>query len=301
MRCSGSRPPLTLVVLVMAAIPLAGLADDASVTVRFTGGRCVQAVVDRRTDRDRLWLTTQLDHGHISQAIPWDRVSSVEIGGQAFEKQVVQAAVLTIMEAAPSGPDASPPQDLIRLDSHSLHLERQSAGTHATRADRASFRAPPNVRSMSVSAWLGNWDSDIPADGLVVEILPYDSQGVPTACSGTLEFILRTGKTSPRTGRAAARSERWIRTISRDDFVSGYIVMRLPFQTIRPETSSDWWSHGALQVRLIAPGSGVIERTLTDLRLRPFEPMRDMLEQYTGDRYFPDERVQHQRRAVFGN
>jgi hypothetical protein len=297
------HPSITLtgaLLLVSAVIQLPASADDGPVVIDLANGRRVQAVIDPRTDADRLWLATALDHGTISQSIPWGDVRHVEIAGHSYEGPVVQAAVATICKSrAPRPARLALAQHATRLDSNSLRLGAQPP----ERADRlpvarmsrvgTSRVGAPKIEAMSVSAQLGNWDRDVLIDGLHVEITPYDSSGRPIPCDGTVEILLRAWKASGRNGRTGMRSERWTVSVDASDFVSGSVFLQLPFRALRPQVGSDWWPYGALQVRLVTPGSGVIERTLSDLRLRPFEPTRDMFEQRTGRRFFPGENVQH--------
>ncbi len=269
-------------------------ADDLDV-VRLVEGRCIHATVDRRTDGDCLWVTTSLDPGSLSQSIPWQRVREVEIAGRTYEGRVVRAAVETIRDALPSTTTEATSRHPLQLNSESLARQERSLQRQATvpiawsRAD-----SNPTVQAMTVSARLANWDQDTAVDGLLVELTPCDAYGNRVSCGGTVSFALQAWKTSDRDRRVGIRSERWIRNVQTGDFDSGAAVFRLPFRGVQPQQGSDWWSHGVLHVRLTAPGSGVVERTLTDLRLRPFEPMRDMQEQRTGRRSFPGENVQRQ-------
>ncbi len=267
-------------------------ADDLDV-VRLADGRCIQATVDRRTDRDCLWVTTCLDRGSLSQSIPWQLVRELEIGGRTYEGRVVRVAVETIRDAFPSTIAEATSRHPVQLNSESLARQERSLQRQATVPIVSSKTGSnPTVQAMTVSARLANWDQDTAVDGLLVELTPFDSYGNRVSCGGTVSFTLQAWKTSDRDRRVRISSERWTRNVQAGDFDSRAAVFRLPFRGVQPQENSDWWSHGVLRVRLTSPGSGVVERTLTDLRLRPFEPMRDMQEQRTGRRSFPGENVQ---------
>jgi len=282
-------------VLLLAALSAPVLSADSPVTVRLADGKRLHAVIDRRTDPDNLWLTTSLGRGTLAQAIPWEQVGDVEIDGRTFEGRVVRAVVAVIRERNPLAIAEPASARLVRLDSKSLETMGPS-GRIETESPifPLSAATPAKIHALVVSAELANWDQDVAVDGLVVELTPYDRDGNQTVCDGTVNFRLETWKTTGRGGRLAMPTERWTCTISAGDFESGSLVFRLPLRTVQPQASSDWWPHGVLQVRLSVPGSGVIERTLSDLRLRPFEPMRDWQEQRTSYRHFPGENYRRQ-------
>lgn len=290
------RSPLSILQLGVVAFsctvfPLVVHAADDPVVVLLANGASVTAALDERTDGDSLWLTTSLVGGSLSQLIPWEDVRQVKIGGASFDGSVVRAAVATIRDMSPvTLPDPSS-RSLELRGAESLGAEKRSLDEGKT-SERGRTRSAPKVQAMTISAWLANWDHDVAVDGLGVELTVYDSLGNPISCTGTVNFVLQTWKTSGRDRHLEIRPERWTHSVSADSFNSGRIFFRLPFRTVHPARNSDWWSRGVLQVRLIVPGCGVIERTLSDLRLRGAEPMRDALEQHTGRRFFPGENGQ---------
>jgi hypothetical protein len=295
MRLSPQILRFGIVALVSAALELPVLAADDPIVVTLAGGGRARAAMDPRTDGDRLWLTTSLGRGSLSQSIPWEHVREVEIAGRSFEGRVVRAAVATIREGAPrKRPAPTPRHPALPVGEMVGTGNQPRQGEVKTPVARSPARSAPRVQAMTVSARLANWDQDIAFDGIAVELTAYDSRGERIGCDGTVDFTLRTWKTSGRDGRLGMRSESWTETVKAADFVAGSALFRLPLRDVRPQWSSEWWSHGALQARLAAPGSGVVERTVTDLRLRQFEPMRDTLEQRTGRRFFPSESTQRQ-------
>lgn len=287
--------PFGVLALASTVLPLSARGAGGPVIVELTDGDCVEAALDARTDGSRLWLTTNLASGSLSQSIPWEHVHEVEIAGQNFEGRLVRIAVETIRdaEASPKVEPASPHRTL--LDGETLKSEGRPWQSNARLPDVSprSHRAP-RVEAMTVSARLANWDQDLAVDGLVVELRTYDSDGARIACNGNVTFALQTWKSSGRDDGVGMHSERWTRAVRGADFESGSVHFRLPFRVIEPQDSSDWCPHGALHVRMAIPGSGVVERTVTDVRVREIEPMRDTLEQNTGRRYFPSENIQRQ-------
>ncbi len=297
MRIPLSILQLGLVALSCTAFPLLARAADDPVLVQLANGASVRAALDGRTDGDILWLTTSLVGGSLSQSIPWEEVRQVEIGGERFDGSVVRAAVATIRDVSPVNQPDPIPGFLALPDAERLGAVDRSLDED-TVLDRGGASLAPKVQAITISAWLANWDQDVAVDGLGVELTAYDSLGNPISCNGTVNFVLQAWKTSGRDRHLEIRPERWTQTVRAGDFNSGRVFFRLPFRTVRPDRSSDWWSRGVLQIRLTVPGSGVIERTLSDLRLRHAEPMRDAWEQHTGRRSFPGENVQ--RRAWAG-
>ena len=268
-------------------LPAPSRATDEPILVELADGKRVTASLDSRTNPEMLWLTTSLGRGKFCQSIPWSDVSRIEIAGHEFEGNIVHAAVALICQTLHERLEVSFP--LTRIDSETIETGTwQQPGEQA----KPHQHVPAHkVQAMSVSAWLANWDQDVAADGLMMELTPYDSWGNPVSCDGTVNFSLQAWKTSGRDRHLEIRPERWSRSVRESEFTSGSLRFRLPFRTIQPQRNSDWWPHGVLLVRLAVPGSGVVERTLSDLRLRYAEPMRDTWEQYTGHRNYPGENV----------
>ena len=241
------------VALVLTFLPFSACATEDFVLVKLADGVNVRAVFDKRTDQERLWLTTSLGDGSLSQSIPWEEVTQVEIGGQSFEGRIVRAAVATLRDASPSRHEAAPP-GLIRLDAETTGSDSWESAD--SRASRSRTSASPKIEAMTVSAWLANWDQDVAVDGLAVELTAYDSYGDPVPCDGTVNFVIQAWKTSGRNRHLEVRPERWTRTVTADEFRSGSVFFRLPFRAIEPHGSSAWWPHGVLQIRLAVPGIG---------------------------------------------
>lgn len=280
---------LTLGLLLLGPPALA--ADP--VVVHLANGDRVKAEIDPRSNASQLWLSTFLDRGRLSQVVSWDRVRQIEIDGQVLEGAAARAAATqrareAFRDIAPQSlPRSLPRPQIDRVDTKPRPFETPMG-------PQTRPRTNAKVLAMSVSAYLANWDQDSAIDGLEVEIMPLDSYGSPVACDGVVNLTLQAWKDSSHATRPSRRSERWTKSVRADQFEHGRIVFRLPFRVLRPGESSLWRPHGALLVRLTAPGSGVVDRTLTDLRIRPFEPMRDGLEAATGQRYFPSENAHRQ-------
>lgn len=287
----------------MAALAIAVLAQPVfaitePVVVRLADGRRVKAQIDHRTDGDQLWLITLLAGGHVSQSISWDDVLELEVAGENVDGRVAQAAVATLRDQELPDKDEAESRRPIKLEIGPAAENRALNRPAELRADARRQSPGSRVDAMALSAWHSNWDQDIVDDGLVVELVPYDAYGNSAVCDGVVDFTLRAWKESVHESGLGTRTERWTRVVRAADFESGRVLFRLPFRVIEPHQSSQWWARGALEVRLTVPGSGVVERTVTDLRLRPLEPMRDALEQREGRRYLSSENVRREAWSV---
>ena len=139
---------------------------------------------------------------------------------------------------------------------------------------------------------LGNWDSDVEADGLVVHLRPLDASGDVVPVQGTLEVTLigwRWGRTHSR--QAPVRLARWTRSVEPADLGPFGVEHRLPFQAVHPEFDLGWAPQGTVHARLSAPGQGVFDATESTVRIRPYSAIRDHLEYVSGARFFPGERT----------
>jgi len=153
------------------------------------------------------------------------------------------------------------------------------------------------VAYLQLDAWLGHWDADVEADGIVVEITPRDSAGRLTPVHGALEVTLVI---PPRSAAAAldqkSLRQRWVQQVRPDDFspVTGSAQYRFPFGSAQnnPEWNLDLAGYGAVTAQLSVPGQGSFSATAGGVRVRPFSPVRDRLQQSTGRRFFPWEQTQ---------
>ena len=160
-----------------------------------------------------------------------------------------------------------------------------------------SASASRRTAYLVVDAWLGQWDADVEADGIVVEITPYQTDGQPAPVHGMLEVTLvipprgATGALDQKSHR-----QRWVQRVRREDFspATGSAQYRLPFGSAQnnPEWNLDLAGYGAVTAQLSVPGQGSFSAAVGYVRVRPFSPVRDRLQQSTGRRFFPWEQTQ---------
>ncbi|MEX2173467.1 MAG: hypothetical protein WD872_03840 [Pirellulaceae bacterium] len=60
---------------------------------------------------------------------------------------------------------------------------------------------------------------------------------------------------------------------------------------MHPEFDTDWSGVGLVHVKFVAPGHGVFEDSRDAVRIRPFAPLRDQLQQKHMPRFLPTEGV----------
>ena len=156
------------------------------------------------------------------------------------------------------------------------------------------------VAMVAFDARIANWDADLETDGLVIDVAPLDIDGQVVPVAGTLEVSLyarerRILDQAPNSGGDTTELvDRWSQPIVTSQRFTGYGTrLRLPFGAAHPELDSKWAvsPYGLVHLRFVVPGHGVFEDSRDGLRLRPFAPNRDRLEQSTGYRFLPVENL----------
>jgi hypothetical protein len=82
----------------------------------------------------------------------------------------------------------------------------------------------------------------------------------------------------------------WAQEVRPEDFGPAGTVYRLRFQAVHPEFSRVA-PRGAVHACLTVPGQGTFQSTAGTAPIRPFSPVRNQLQQITGQRFFPNERT----------
>jgi hypothetical protein len=284
-----------------------GLATEIAVTV--ADGRTFTAEVDARSDAERLWLRFGTARTTILRPIDWSSVvgvrrDGVELTAAELKREIAAAAnavssVVTTRRLVEKASDRTSP---VQPSSVSLR-NSGGGGLQLWRLPDAnspmSTEPAPIVRSLSVDAYLGNWDSDVDSDGLVVNFAALDDFGDAVPVNGTLEVELIGERQPPYSrGNAFPVLGRWTQAVNASDGVSpsGYSRVRLPFQAFHPDywNSLPWFA--LAHVRLIVPGQGTFEASVDAVRLRGFTPVRDRMESAAGTRFAPTEQTSRSKR-----
>jgi len=263
-----------------------GHATDALLRVEVASGRQFVGEVDLQTDAECLYLRSLQGSMLVVRPIDWERVLRAEIGGQALSAEQLRAAIEVVRQRYPQATGSRP-----------LPGPRYTPASRSASSEPVRPAIVPRVRSLSIDASTANWDADVEVDGLLVRVYPLDEQGRIVPVDGTLEVEL----VAPRTGLGSEPAVppqigRWVRRARPEDFPdSGFFVegapYRLEFQAVHPEFDRHVVAHGLVHARLNVPGQGTFEATSPTVRIRPYNAARDWLQQATGRRFLPSERV----------
>lgn len=274
------------------------------VTVEAASGRRFTAEVDSRTDPGRLWLRWSRGSDFILRPIDWERVVRVQVAGSTFSGEEFHRAVGVVRALVPVSATAEDDRPVIvgRRSDDPAGVGSAASGCSAQQpavpgpgvAGRAAFP----VQSLEIEARAANWDGDVEADGLILDVYPLDDAGAIVPVHGTLEVNLvgeRAGGVL-RIQQPLRRVGRWTRQVRATDFSRGGARYRLPFQSVHPEFDLEWAPYAAVHARLSVPGRGVLETTDSAVRVRGYSPIRDRFQQATGHRFFRLERTGRGRR-----
>jgi hypothetical protein len=281
------------------AEPLPAAQDPQPVIIHLASGRSVAGTVAARTDDSTLWLLWRHGTIRVLRPIRWERVVRAELDGHVLSvAQFRQAVVRPEPLGSTSHETVAARSRTFSLRSLRSPISPVTESTPAISTPAAIMGSEPGaddalpVESLSIDAWVANWDGDVEVDGLVVEARPLDSRGAVTPVHGTLEVNLigwRSGRT--RSKQAPVRLGRWTQAMRPADFASLGTEYRFPFQSVHPDFDLRWAPRGTVHARLSVPGQGVFEATASTVRIRPYSALRDHLEVTTGQRFYPMERT----------
>lgn len=293
-----------LVLLAILAASVATSKSDAAemITVTVKSGRQFTAEVDHRSDDSRLWLRFSTNSTTLLRPISWDSIVGAEYDGG----DVTYDRLREIVDAIKSGAD---PSEELQSESvppvaHSVETipSPTETKTYSEQA-RDALGMSPQVRFIRFDAYLANWDGDVEADGLVVQVYPIDEDGEVIPVDGTLHVTLvgprrRSFSAVPHgRGQSIERLGSWTKMVRGNQVGPGGAEYNLPFQASHPEFDTDIGTHGLVNIRFVIPGHGVFEDSLDQIRIRPFSPTRDHLELQEGRRFFPFEHTGRGKRT----
>jgi hypothetical protein len=267
----------------MLIVDSAVVARAAEVVVDVASGRQFRGELDPSSSAQDLVLRTGGNGITVRRPIRWERVVRATMDSR--EVSIPELQRLAAAMAKPEGATVFQPRRPL------IHPQPEPVP-----GPRVMDTA---VRSLAFDARIANWDGDVEADGLLVDVVPLAADGYLVAAAGTVEVELfasqrREFHHAPLAGGdTLERVERWTRRIESQDFTSGGVRLKLPFGAVHPEFDQKWLAHyyGLVHVRLAAPGHGVFEASQDGVRIRPYAPLRDRLELYGGRRFLPTERT----------
>jgi len=254
------------------------------ITVQLIDGCCFTAPLDPRSDGEDLWLRWERPGIVLLRPIRWEVISKARVAGHDVSAEELRRCVEVVRGEIAVAAEARPPDD------HNVIQQTTHVAVDAT-PPPAPRVAASAVRSVSAEAVVANWDADVEVDGLVVDVYPLDERGRIVPVHGTLEADLTAWPVGLSVRQPPVDLGRWSLPVRLDDFGTAGARYRLPFMAIHPEFHLAVGPYGALHVRLSVPGEGVFESTVGMVRIRPYSPVRDRLQQSAGRRFFPQERT----------
>jgi hypothetical protein len=283
-----------------------------SIRLRLASGRSLDGEVSPRTGDERLWLVQRVGNAELARPVEWQVIVAAEFRQQRLTGSQLRSIVLdpmlvataAVLQQSESELDPVDPFQDDPLETEELPSPPDEAASEV--ADRLMPWRPiavPAVASVRFDAHIANWDADVEADGLVVQVVPVDAYGQVVPVRGTLEvelFGVRhiAFQDAPRKrGRSYGRLGRWTQLLVPEYIHSDGGWFKLPFQAAQPEFDPRIGYKGLVHVTLVVPGAGVFEDSLDGIRLRPFAPLRDGLERDTGHRFFATEATGRGKRS----
>jgi len=261
------------------------------VAIELLSGRAFTAQVDPQTDETLLWLLWSRKSASVSRPIRWERVVRVKVAGEVLSGEAFRQAIKLFRQRSPK-----PETESAETKQSGLKRPKNADASPAVPANRTTDTGAENngqVRSLAIDARVANWDADVEADGLVVDVYPLSGNGTVLPIDGTL----RVHWTGEWTGDARKRRRPflrlgdWTEQVREGDFDVRGATYRLPFGRIHPEFDLGTGAHAVVHARLTVPGHGVFETSRSTVRIRPYSALRDRLQQATGRRFFPIEQV----------
>jgi hypothetical protein len=282
--------------LLMLFVIAAGAEAGEQMTVRLQSGRTFTAQIDARTDNRRLWLRFENGAMTLWRPVRWDRVVEGTYQGQTLTPAKVRAAAERI-KSEPSRVEEVAPAIEAQV-SHNPH-SRGAMSPRTRHSQVARLRlSDGQTRSLKIAARVANWDADVEADGLLLNVAAFDGRGREVPVEGHLTIELIGSRPAARLdqfvrvhGEPFPTLGRWTRQIDTRRAASGGACFQLPFQNAHPDFDAALGAYGVVHARLVAPGQGVFEASADRVRLRAYSPLREQLQQSEGTRFFVREGV----------
>lgn len=275
----------------------AAVAGEQEIEVHLQSGRVFWAVVDSRSDEQKLWLRFSSERAQVLRPVGWNSVSAIVIDGESTDVAALRAAVQNhgqndqpVHERAV--PLAPPPA--LALAEQRSRTRQEFTATFQASIDRGPSPetgrpVPARVRSVMVDASVANWDGDVEADGLVVYLQPVDEVGQMLPVRGDVAFDLVGNYPSViYRPQPLAPLARWTRRVQATALTPRGILFKLPFQALHPDLQTNVGPYALLHCRLSVPGLGTFDETVA-VRIRQANPLRDQLQKLTGSRFYGQE------------
>ena len=253
--------------------------------VELASGRAFTGYVDARTSADELWLRIEGRAVQAIRPIAWSAIATAKLGESSIEIQALRQRVEELKTVRPRRKPKTIDDGSTPAETNSL-LGTWSSGVES---EPALFVAAP-VAAVQVQAEVANWDADAECDGLLATVTPIDEFGRPTLTEGHVELeLIATGPLTLRHGRSFPITGRWVRQLVPQAVHPSGFVFKLDFQASHPDFDLRVGPLGLMHARLVVPGRGTFEASTHSTSIRTFDPLRDQLQDATGQRFFPTE------------
>jgi hypothetical protein len=261
--------------------------EPEQIVVQLTSGRTFTAAVDHRTDASRLWLRFERGGISILRPIAWQTVERAWHDERAISASKLLQEVDQLRSVWQKARPVDPIAETSPVEENGLRP--------AVRREQRLANKPPRidiVRSIAIDASIARWTGGVESDGVLLRVLPLDGEGIVVAASGTLEVDLFGDQYgSPTRGQDYHLLCHWTSRLEADQVTPEGAAVRLPFQAVSPDFANDLGPYAVVHVRFTAPGHGTFDASTNPIRLRPYNGVRDRLQQVEGTRFFHGERT----------
>jgi hypothetical protein len=253
--------------------------DHDLVRVEMRDGRQLHGYVDDRTDDGTLWLRQESGSIVLASAIAWTDVTAATVSGKSTPLESFRAEADEMASPTPTL-DAGGRSQGLQADGWNSMLGQNVIGLNRR----------PRLQSVEIiSLCLANLDRDSEADGIEVSIAAIGDDGLPMSVRGNLSVTLFGERRRAQTADVEfPELAKWNQRVRSEDFSDGVATYRLPFRTVAPEWEFDLLPDAVLSITLGASGHGNFQAA-APIVVRPFNVLRDNLQQWRGTRFLPGE------------
>jgi hypothetical protein len=268
----------------MLAMAPARAAD--TLTVNAASGRVFTGEVDPRTDEQTLWLRGGKTNAFVVRPIEWRRVVSVEAKGKQLTADEFRR---TIAQPDWQWADELPSRALPKTTRDPSEPRQETLPPTDTATASADMQSLAPVRSLHIDVETCRWRSGTETRGMSLNVVPLDDWGQLVPALGTLTVeLIGQGYANGISGQEFPQLARWSVVVDPADYGPSGAVVHLPFQALHPDfrQGTEVSSFGLVQAQLSVAGDGVFAASADFVRIRPYSPLRDALEQAQPHRRF---------------
>lgn len=276
------------VALILVIFALKGNVRGAEVEVALASGRVFQGQLVASNSADRLAIEFGTESTSITRQLNYASLVSARLDGAEISIDQLRLVAEKLRTNRP------PVKKSIRivLDNRA-EVATQRAEEKVSLVERAL--PAPRLMQLVIDAHMASWNGSAESDGLLVYVQPINSRGELTSTSGRIDVTLwgleyrDLQASSFAAGQSIVPIGRWSRELQPSAWTTRGYAIRLPLGAIRPATSTKFKPLGTVVTKLVVPGDGQWEATTEVVRLRPWNPLRDVRELQSGTRLFPGE------------